>query len=462
TSMCLMEKQSKFDIPTLENVFNPNVLPVITFEIAVDDWNEMLLNYDAAPAENFWFPGTFIFQGSDTVADQRMENIGIRVRGNTSRRRPEGSTGELHNSENPVWHQSSFAIRFDKFVDDQRFEQLDRLDLKYMREDPTRLREFYCFDLQQQAGLLTGELMSLCRFYITIIGNDGKPEPTAYFGLFKMKEHIEDDYLDARKTILGDKPKGDKRPFLWKANTGASLANWNPVAVDSDVYEQVTGNKHREEALEQLGAFIKNLVTLEGDEFVAWANETIDVPNLMKTYLINVILGNQDDYWVNSNNYNFYFNTHGKFYFISNDFDTSLGSGWNFDAGRRPLYAWGVETNPLIAKLLTVPEFRELYTQAFIDLTNPETGPFHVSKSIPRLEAWKAMIDPYVWDDTINENCDNAEAGCVIAPGGHTLQTPYEDSVAFWANPANQAYKLFTPGENNYFEVSGDPSRIEE
>ncbi|BES62854.1 CotH kinase family protein [Dysgonomonas capnocytophagoides] len=458
----MKKTQPVFDIPTLENVFNLAELPKITLEIAVDQWNDLLLAYDAAPEENFWIPGKFIFEGSQSVADQTIENIGLRVRGNTSRNRPEGNPGELHNPDNPVWYQASFGLRFDKYVDDQRFEELDRLDLKFMREDPTRIREVYCFDLYQQAGVYTSPLISLCRFYIQIIGSDGTPEPVAYFGIFKMKEHMEKDFLAARKTIFGDDEPGDIRPFLWKGNTGASLADWDPSVLDSPIYELETGSSHKEEALAQLTEFIKNLVNLNGDELKAWAEEIIDVPNLMITYLINVICGNQDDYWVNSNNYNFYFNTHGKFYLISNDFDTSLGSGWGFDSGTKDIFKWGVETNPLIEKLLTIPEFRELYKQAFRDLTNAATGAFNVSQSIPRVEAWKALIEDYVWDDTIHSNCDNPDAGCVIPPNGKALQTPFEDSVAFWANPANQRYKLYTPGEDNYFEVSGDPERIVE
>lgn len=458
----MKSKQSRFDFPELENVFNLDELPVITLEIGVDDWNDILLNYDAAPEENYWVSGKFTFEGSNSVPDQVIENIGLRVRGNTSRNRPEGSTGELHNPENPVWHQASFGLRFDKYVDDQRFEGLDRLDLKFMREDPTRVREVYCFDLYQQAEVYTSPLISFCRFYIQILDKDNNPEPIAYFGIFKMKESVKDDFLDARKTIFGDDEPGDKRAFLWKGNTGATLGDWDPAILDSPIYELETGEKHKEEALAQLTDFIQNLVTLEGDELKTWAESVMDVNALMKTYLIDVICGNQDDYWFNSNNFDIYFNTHGKLFFISTDFDTSLGSGYSFDSGTKDIFGWGVDTNPLIPKLLAIPEFREMYKQAFIDLTNAETGPFHVSKSIPRIEAWKALIENYVWDDTIHSNCQNAEAGCVIPPGGHALQTPFEDSVAFWAHVDNQRYKLYQPGENNFFEVSGDPSRIQE
>ncbi|BES61499.1 CotH kinase family protein [Dysgonomonas capnocytophagoides] len=418
-----------------------------------------MLAYDADPDENFWVPGNFIFEESNSVPDQRLENIGLRVRGNSSRNRPEGDSGKLHNPENPKWRQSSFALWFDKYVDDLRFEELDRLDLRYIREDPMRIREVYCFNLYYLAEVYTSPLISMCRFYIKVVGGASDP---GYFGIFKMREHVEKDYLAARQTIFGDNNPGDKRAFLWKADFGASLGNYDPAVVDSPIYELQTGTSHSAEALEQLTDFIKNLVTLEGDELKAWANETIDVPVLMKTYLINVICGNQDDYWFNANNYNFYFNTHGKFYFIPNDFDPVLGCGWTGDIGRKNLYHWGVESNPLIEKLLNITEFRQMYKDAFIELTDTETGLFHVSKSIPRIEKWQSLINDYIWDDTIHMACDKPDAGCVLPPKGQNLQTPYEDSVAYWASPENKPYKLLETGENNYFEVSGSPARAED
>lgn len=47
----------------------------------------------------------------------------------------------------------------------------------------------------------------------------------------------------------------------------------------------------------------------------------------LKTYAIrNVTVGMWDDYWSNSNNYYFYFDAAGKFYFIPYDYDNTLGT----------------------------------------------------------------------------------------------------------------------------------------
>lgn len=448
---------SRFTDPRLERIFDLEELPEVTLAITADDWNRLLAAFDAAPGDNFWIPGDFIFQGSSSIANQRVSNVALRVRGNTSRNRPEGDYGQDHDPDNPVWRQASFALQFARYEAGQTFEGLTRLDLKFVREDPARIREVYSFDLYQQAGIYSGPLMSMCRFYIRIGSGD-----RAYFGIYKLKEFIEDDYLENRKAIFNDDQPGEHIPFLWKGDFGSALNDYDPSVIENrDIYDLRTNTSSRSQANAQLTDFVRSLVNLEGTDLQAWAEETMDVRLLMKTYLASVICGNMDDYWVGSNNYNFYFNTHGKFFFIPNDFDTTLGTGWGIDAGRQDPINWGSPANPLIKKLLTIPTFMQYYINAFDELTNEQDGPFHVSRSIPRIEKWHALIKDYLWDDTIHFACQYEEAGCVLPPQGENLQTPFEDSTAWWSSTGlNPYYRLLERGRYNFFEVSGAPARM--
>ena len=451
-------RNSKFSDPRLEKVFNLDELPEVTLEIGVSDWNDLLAAFDEDPDVNFWVPGTFTFKGNSQIADQTLPNVALRVRGNTSRNRPEGEWGQVHDPINPVWQQASFALQFSRFVDEQTFEGLTRLDLKFVREDPTRIREVYGFDLYQQAGIYSGPLISMCRFYIHIIGDADR----AYFGIYKLKEFIEDDYLEDRKEFFEDDIPGDKIPFLWKADYGAAFNNYDPSVIENrDIYDLRTNTSSRKEANAQLTDFVRNLVSLEGDELKQWANEAMDVPLFLKTYLANVILGNMDDYWAGANNFNFYFNTHGKFFFIPNDFDTALGTGWGVDAGRQDPFNWGSPANPLVKKLVEIDEFMSLYIDAFNELTNEQTGPFYVDRSIARINKWQSLINDYLWDETIHFGCEYDGSGCILPPKGNNLQTPFEDKTAWWANTGlNPLYRLLEKGEFNFFEVSGVTNRM--
>lgn len=456
------QKKNVFGNPRLEKIFNLECLPVITLEIKVEDWNRLLFAFDEDPDRNFWIPGDFKFEGNPEIPDQKISNIALRVRGNSSRNRPEGFRGEPHNPKNPFWRQASFALQFARNVPGQKFEGLSRLNLKFMREDPTRIREVYSFDLYQQAKVHSAPLISMCRVYVQIIGDASKP---AYFGLYKMMEFIDEDFLESRKAFFGDDEPGDKIPFLWKGDNGAALNTYDPGILENrDIYDLRTNTSQRAVANKQLSDFVRNLVTLRGEEFKEWAIEAIHIQQVLKSYLINVICGNMDDYWVNSNNYNFYFNTHGKFFFIPNDFDTTLGTGWGIDAGRRtPLY-WGSLSNPLIRRLLDYYDLETMYKYYFYLLTNYKDGPFYVTRSIARIEKWQALIKDYIWDDTMHFGCQNEGADCIIPPRGERLQTPFEDRTAWWTSYGNnREYRVLErgPGVLNFFEVSGRVERFE-
>lgn len=446
--------------PTLDKIFSLEELPVVTLEIQLEAWNGLLLAFDDAPDQNHWVQGDFVFDNSSLIPTQTVPNVGLRVRGNSSRSRPEGNRGELHNPENPVWRQASFAIQFARFEAGQTFETLSRIDLKFTREDPTRIREVYAFNLYQEAGITCGPLMSMCRLYIRILGGAAKP---AYFGIYKLKEFIDEDYLANRAAFFGDDRPGETIPFLWKGDNGASFNNYDPsVIADQTIYDlrTNTGGGRRPIANAQLGEFVRNLVTLEGEDLRNWANRIMDVPLLMKTYMANVICGNMDDYWFNANNFCFYFNSHGQFYFIHNDFDTTLGTGFLIDSAKQNLFYWGSEGHPLIQKLLTIEEFRENYVAAFNQLTNAETGPFYVDRSIERIKKWQALIDPYLFDETIHNGCNNVSAGCVLGHQGENTQTPFEDRTAWWSSGGNNAnYRVLEKGANNFFEMSGRKTR---
>jgi spore coat protein CotH len=68
----------------------------------------------------------------------------------------------------------------------------------------------------------------------------------------------------------------------------------------------------------------------------------MDVNLFLKTYAVNVTVGMWDDYWSNSNNYYFYFDAAGKFYFIPYDYDNTLGTSLLMtDSGIQDPLNWG-------------------------------------------------------------------------------------------------------------------------
>jgi len=82
-----------------------------------------------------------------------LTDVGIHIRGNTSRRRPEGAKGEVHNPTEPIWHHSSFAVNFKKFVKGQRLAGAEKVNLKWFKDDANYVREIYCYDLFERFGV---------------------------------------------------------------------------------------------------------------------------------------------------------------------------------------------------------------------------------------------------------------------------------------------------------------------
>ena len=91
-------------------LFNLNDIPAITLEFELKDWNKLLTNYDLNPRNEKKVASRFSFDVNGTTI--ALDDIGLRLRGNTSRRRPEGNPGDLHNATDPDWHHVHFALDF--------------------------------------------------------------------------------------------------------------------------------------------------------------------------------------------------------------------------------------------------------------------------------------------------------------------------------------------------------------
>lgn len=386
-------------------VFNLNDLPSITIEFTVAQWNKILNNYDLNPANDKKVVSRFSFtsKGRTVVLD----SVGFRLKGNTSRRRPEGDTGQLHNAQNPDWHHSHFGLDFSKYIDAQRFKGLDKLNLKWAKDDASYVREIYCYDLFNRFGCWMAPKASYCRLTIKIAG-DATP---AYFGVYAMVENIDEVYI-AKKQAQWGSGEG----FLWKGGwSGSNNANF--VSTASIGVEDVNINpalsvyyaydlKNREDELPaaktELLQFIADLNSKTGTVFQNWIEQRMDVPLFLRTYAVNVVVGMWDDYWVNGNNFYFYFAPNGKAYFIPYDYDNTLGTSQIIaNSGTQNPLTWGNMTQrPLITKILAIPQYQTMYKNYIRELTSITNNYFHSVRSLPRIQAWQNKIAPYVANDT--------------------------------------------------------------
>lgn len=411
--------------------FDIEAFPEIFLEISTTEWNDFLSYYDLNPKNEEYIKCDFSIKNKDINIS--LDNCGLRLKGNTSRRRPEGSKDQMHNPKNPDWHHASFSVKFNRFVAGQKISNIDRINLKWFKDDAMYVREVYCYDLFERYGVWTAPQSSYTRLKLKI----REDKDTVYYGVYQIQEPVNIDYLKSRKEQFGDADG-----FLWKANWGAdfrkpnsSLMNVENVTLESvytPVYDLKTNTENLFGAQQVLMSFITNLNTKTGNDFKAWISAAIDVPLFLKTYAVSVLCGMWDDYWMNKNNFYFYFNSHGKFFFIPFDYDNTLGTSLIMkDSGRQDLLNWGNSSYPLVKKIIDIPEYRALYISYIRELCNKENDLFHHSKSTTRIANWHNMIRNHISNDT-----------------GEDMEI--EDKPASWGNCG--FYRL-QGNSNNYFQI---------
>ncbi len=422
----------------LSYIFDMEALPEIHVTVSEEQWNELLTLFDrdANTDEYIHCDASFTKEGRT----HSFTDAGLRLRGNTSRRRPEGDGGEMHNTENPNYHHVHFMLNLRKFQKDDEHELggVRKIHLKWHKDDPCYARELFCYDLFRRYGIWTALKSSYCRLWVKV--GDSKE---AYYGVYAMLEAVDERFLKAREGFGGD------GGFLWKCgwsnDFGAGLDNtednrfWHDdnAGTTNRAYCLKTEIEQFEAAKEQIKDFILKLQGKTGDSFKTWIQQVTDVELLLKTYAVNVAVGMWDDYWCNQNNYYIYFSTQDKydyqFFFIPYDYDNTLGTSNIIDSGRQNPLNWdgGDTSRCLIEKLLQYDEWRAVYLNALRELCSSENL-MSESGSIARIQGWHRMIGEYVSNDT-----------------GEDMEI--KDRPAGWGN--HSEYRLLESSDNNYFRA---------
>lgn len=421
-------------------IWDENVIPEITITVSVDEWNRLLGLYDQnSNTKEYIYCDVTYKKGSET---HTVEDAGIRLRGNTSRRRPEGNGGEMHITDNTDWHHCHFGVNLRKFVkdDDHEIMGIRKFNLKWFKDDACYVREVFCYDLFRRAGIWTAAFDVYCRLWIHVEG-DSAP---AYYGVYEMIEPYDNKYLDKREQWFGSADGN-----LWKcswAQGPADLSDENAVMAEDNnrddfTYELKEYGASFSDAKAQLQDFIKKIKGkahgTPGDSFHTWIKQVCDVELLMRTYAVNVAVGMWDDMWNNGNNYYLYFNSTDlydyKVFLIPYDYDNTLGTSNAYDAARQDPYNWG-DRGILMERMMEYEEFRNIYRDELKRLVDPANGLMDQATATQRIKDWQAKIQSYITNDT-----------------GEDMEI--KDRPASWGSWGD--YRLMSTS-NNYFTVKAE------
>ena len=419
-------------------VWDDEVIPEVHINVSLNEWNRLLALYDANPYTTQYVMASLSFskQGETTVID----SVGLRLKGNTSRRRPEGLSGDMHNSNNTDWHHVHFGVNLRKYADDDAhtIQGVRKLHLKWFKDDPMYVRELFCYELFKRAGVWTAVRDNYCRLWLHVEGDATE----AYYGVYELLEPIDKRYLKDRKARFAASDG-----YLWKCrNAAAGLNNLNgDIWYDDDTddrhaYTLQTQTEEFDSARVQLIDFMNKLNNLNDNDFYVWIQQVTDVDLLLKTYAVNVAVGMWDDYWNNANNYYIYFNGKGlndyKFFFIPYDYDNTLGTsircGVQDDAGRQNPLMWGNDKNRLIARILKFNDFKNIYINHLKTLVKEGNALMDRNSAQSRIRTWQASIHQYIDNDTGED-------------------TAIKDTPASWGN--HSEYNLLKNDNDNFFTV---------
>ena len=276
---------------------------------------------------------TFIINGKEYF----YEEVGIRMKGNTSRR-------SFYNSNDGIYDMIHYKLSFSQTFDNEdRYESpkvwdkeerklrknrlfagMEKLDLKWNKSlDETYTREYWAYSMYQDFGVLAPNITPV-NLNLNYRNKDEN------LGVYYALETVDEQFLEKRlaKKHLG----GDLYKVGWGYGMGGDLTTKtiNYIGVEDEdsgyfpIYDLKTNKKKSDFSL------LKNLINILNIK-----NDLSEVVNLgyyLNYEAISYLVGNPDDMRNNKNNYYIYFlKDTNQAIFIPYDYDRSLGITHEWD-----------------------------------------------------------------------------------------------------------------------------------
>lgn len=264
-----------------------------------------------------------------------IEDIGIRMKGNTSRT-------SFYDSSEGIYNLIHFKVDFQETFSDKEyygkdakewddagkkarknrtFATLEKLEFKWNRNDDcTYIREYYTYEMYRANGVLAPHT-NLTSFDIAGI----------HEGVFMMYEPIDKIFIE--KYVDEKDQGGDLYKCGWTF-TGAGFFRDSSIGVENEDngefynYDLKTNKKTSDHST------LKNLLSVLNTNKVTKEKiaEVVDMESFLRFEAVSYFVGNPDDLRNNYNNHYIYFNkSTGKLIIIPYDMDRCFGvtNGWD-------------------------------------------------------------------------------------------------------------------------------------
>lgn len=108
------------------------------------------------------------------------------------------------------------------------------------------------------------------------------------------------------------------------------------------------------------------------------------------------------------------------------------------DPGRQDPYNWGKQTTPLIIRLLQIPEYKEIFRNALMELVMPEAYLFEPGIST-------AIVGDFMYQASFHSGTDTG------------INKGTKDRPAQWSSC--QDYRISSADAGNFFEIRSETIR---
>ena len=353
-------------------IFLPNELAWVDVSMTQGALDSLLEN----PWSDEYRRCTVHFRNS--IIDEVVENVGIRVRGNTSR----------------TAIKKSWKLSFNSFVAGRKFHGLEKINLNGEHNDPSIIRSSLAMDLYRDIHMASSRT-----HHVLLKINDGSQVEGVQIHL----EQIDEEFVQAWYA--------NKDSSLYKCLFKGARANLNWVwPGDGDAYKYLGGGETYEEKnlddpdYADLAEFI-DFINFSSDAlFADELGYRFSLDNFLRAMAADVALGNWDNYWFGANNFYLFFNADsGRFEYIPYDVDNCfgvdfLGTNW----ATRPWLTWGDggygseggDLPALIKRVLLHEPYRDQIRRYLRELVE---GPFYLPAMEDRIDEVKALMGPFAF-----------------------------------------------------------------
>ena len=298
---------------------------------------EWMYEYDNVESDSLHM--AYIYYHNEYINDT-LEQVGFRLRGNTSR----------------VSQKKSFKLDFNHFVSGRDFYGVEKINLNGEHNDVSIIRSKLSWDIFESIGMVATRAN-----HIEVYIND------TYYGLYISVEHIDDTFLSRNF----DNDAGNLWKCLWPANLGyrgSNPSDYHPWVDDNRPYDLKTNDDEYD--FTQLARLI-HIINNDPDSL----EHVFDVSEFIKYLAINILTGGWDDYRSLQNNFYLYHQPNiDRFLLIPYDYDNTFGIDWfsiNWDMIDPYSYYLIADTErPLADIVFNNESYRNLfsrYLQFFID-----------------------------------------------------------------------------------------------